>query len=238
MRDAVDGFAGRIAGGSVGIVGLGGTGSYVLDLVAKTAVDHIHLFDDDEFQQHNAFRAPGAFTATEVEAGSSKVDLLAEVYSRMHAGIVPHRASIGCDNVGLLDLLDFAFLCLDDPLAKKPIVARLERNGTSFIDCGIGLQPTADGLIGMVRTTTSTPGSRRHVHEGGRMSFSGGPSDDPYAFRAQVADLNALNAALAVIRWKRLRGFYADPEGEHHSVFVIDGNELVNGDRTADGGGE
>jgi hypothetical protein len=44
----------------VAIIGLGGTGSYVLDLVAKTPVREIHLFDGDAFLQHNAFRAPGA----------------------------------------------------------------------------------------------------------------------------------------------------------------------------------
>ncbi len=236
VRDAVDGYAERVAGGSVGIVGLGGTGSYVLDLVAKTGVEHVHVFDDDEFQQHNAFRAPGAATRAEAEAGRSKVDHFADIYSRMHSGIVPHRTAIGQDNVALLDLVDFAFLCLDEPHAKPAIIARLERNGTPFVDCGIGLQPTPEGLIGMIRVTTSTPDMRSHVHAGGRISFCGGPDDDPYAFRAQVAELNALNAALAVIRWKRLKGFYAGARGEHHSAFVIDDNQMINGD--ADGGME
>ena len=44
----------------IAIVGLGGTGSYILDLVAKTPVKEIHLFDGDSFSQHNAFRSPGA----------------------------------------------------------------------------------------------------------------------------------------------------------------------------------
>ena len=44
----------------IAIVGVGGTGSYILDLVAKTPVREIHLFDGDDFLQHNAFRSPGA----------------------------------------------------------------------------------------------------------------------------------------------------------------------------------
>lgn len=48
----------RAAGKRIGIVGLGGTGSYILDLVAKTHVAEIHLFDKDVFSSHNAFRAP------------------------------------------------------------------------------------------------------------------------------------------------------------------------------------
>ena len=42
------------------IVGIGGTGSYVLDLIAKTPVREIHLYDGDVFLNHNGFRAPGA----------------------------------------------------------------------------------------------------------------------------------------------------------------------------------
>jgi tRNA A37 threonylcarbamoyladenosine dehydratase len=46
---------------------MGGTGSYILDLVAKTAVMEIHLFDGDDFNQHNAFRAPGAASLEDLE---------------------------------------------------------------------------------------------------------------------------------------------------------------------------
>ncbi|WP_318271316.1 ThiF family adenylyltransferase [Sphingobacterium cellulitidis] len=40
----------------IAIIGLGGTGAYILDMVAKTPVKEIHLFDGDSFDQHNAFR--------------------------------------------------------------------------------------------------------------------------------------------------------------------------------------
>ena len=54
-----------LAGDKIGIVGVGGTGSYILDYLVKTRVAEIHLFDGDVFQQHNAFRAPGATTKKE-----------------------------------------------------------------------------------------------------------------------------------------------------------------------------
>ena len=53
-------ITGKLALPRLAIVGLGGTGSYVLDLVAKTPVSEIHLYDGDIFFAHNAFRAPGA----------------------------------------------------------------------------------------------------------------------------------------------------------------------------------
>ncbi len=44
----------------IAIIGLGGTGAYILDLVAKTPVKEIHIYDGDTFDQHNAFRSPGS----------------------------------------------------------------------------------------------------------------------------------------------------------------------------------
>jgi hypothetical protein len=55
--------------------------------------------------------------------------------------------------------------------------------------------------------------------------------EDIYGSRAQVSDMNMLAAALAVIRFKKHFGFYLDLEGEHHSVFQMDGAVMVNDDR-------
>ncbi|QEL16821.1 hypothetical protein PX52LOC_03794 [Limnoglobus roseus] len=98
------------------------------------------------------------------------------------------------------------------------------------IDSGMGLELVDGSLGGMLRVTASTPGMRGHVH-GGRISFAGGGVNDIYSSNIQVADLNALNATLAVIKWKKLRGFYRDLEREHHCTYTTDGNQLENGDR-------
>ena len=74
----------------MGIVGLGGTGSYVLDLVSKTPVSEIHLFDGDKFYSHNAFRAPGAASIEELENVEYKTDRFANMYGKMRKGIVSH----------------------------------------------------------------------------------------------------------------------------------------------------
>lgn len=56
----------RIRDQRIAIIGLGGTGAYVLDLVAKTPVPHIHLLDSDHFGWHTFMRAPGAPTGDEI----------------------------------------------------------------------------------------------------------------------------------------------------------------------------
>jgi len=133
------------------------------------------------------------------------------------------------NNTQLLDGVTFAFLCLDAGEQKRIIVQKLESMGTSFVDVGMGLELTDGSLGGILRVTTSTPQKRDHVHSG-RVSFAGGGPADLYASNIQVADLNALNAVLAVVKWKKIRGFYRDLEREHHCTYTTDGNMLVNGD--------
>nr|WP_269839511.1 DUF6791 domain-containing protein [Paucibacter sp. M5-1]MCZ7881920.1 hypothetical protein [Paucibacter sp. M5-1] len=70
----------------VAIVGLGGTGGYVLDQVAKTPVWQIDLFDGDVFKQHNAFRAPAAATKEVLRERLKKVDYYVRLYDPMRRG--------------------------------------------------------------------------------------------------------------------------------------------------------
>ncbi|NOT20414.1 MAG: ThiF family adenylyltransferase [Sideroxydans sp.] len=219
----------RLVADRVAIFGLGGTGSYVLDFVAKTPVREIRLFDGDEFLQHNAFRAPGAPSIDELREAPKKVDYLKGIYSRMHRGIFAHAVPIDAGNIQLMDGITFAFICMDAGEAKHLVVQKLEALGVPFVDVGMGLELVEGSLGGILRVTASTPQKRDHIHQG-RISFAGGGEDDLYASNIQVADLNALNAVMAVIKWKKLRGFYRDIEREHHSTYTTDGNMLLNGD--------
>jgi hypothetical protein len=230
-RSGTSELAAKLAGLRIGIVGVGGTGSYVLDFVAKTPVREIRLFDDDVFSQHNAFRAPGAASREELQQRLRKVAYFKDKYSKMHRGIVAVEARLGQSNLEVLQGLDFVFLCLDKGGAKAPIVEMLERSGVPFIDVGMGIELVNGALLGTLRVTTSTPAKRDHVRTKRRIHLGDRDGDDHYARNIQIAELNALNAALAVIRWKKHFGFYHDPEREHHSTYTIDGNATLNEDR-------
>lgn len=212
----------------VAIVGVGGTGSYVLDLVSKTPVSEIHLFDDDKYLTHNAFRGPGATTVDELRALSSKVFYWRDKYSAMHTGIVAHEYRVNGGNVQELASFDFVFLCMDSGPDKLEIVIALEEMGIPFIDTGIGVQEVAGALRGTVRATASTNEKRDHLRQ--RVSFAPPRDDNDYERNIQVADLNALNATLAVIKWKKLCGFYHDFEHEHHTTYTINSHLLTKDD--------
>jgi hypothetical protein len=213
----------------IAIAGLGGTGSYVLDLVAKTPVWEIHLYDGDMYLQHNAFRSPGAPSVDELKQQMHKTTWFKNLYGKMHSGIVDHAVYLDEANVEELRGMDFVFLCVDCGESKKLIVEKLEDFNIPFTDVGMGVQLNNEALGGIVRVTTSTTQKRDHFR--GRVSFADGKANNEYDRNIQIADLNALNAALAVIKWKKLFGFYRDMKGEHHSQFSTDGNLLINEDR-------
>ena len=227
-RAGISAASAKLESERIAIIGLGGTGSYVLDLVAKTPVREVHLFDDDDFLQHNAFRSPGAASKEELRARYKKVEYLSERYGVMRRGIEAHAVRIDADNVGLLKGMTFVFVCIDNGAAKLPIIEYLEQEGISFIDVGIGIYfKEQDAKIGgHIRVTTSTGNKRACARQ--HIDFSEGGPNDIYGQNVQVADLNALNANLAVIKWKKLLGFYFDFDHEHHSTYTIDGNSLTN----------
>lgn len=222
----------KLRTGPVAIIGLGGTGGYVLDLLAKTPVEAIHLYDGDRYVQHNAFRSPGAAPRELLATVPQKVDYFAAVYGNMRKRIVSHDTFVTEHNIEELRGMSFVFLTLDDGPARKLLVDKLEEFGVSFIDVGLGVENVDGSLLGQVRTTLSTPAQGDHVHTNHRVPFGNvdGVNDD-YRRNIQLADLNMLNAALAVIKWKKHVGFYADLEHEHHSVYVTSGNTMINEDQ-------
>lgn len=230
-RAGVAALMDRFRGRRIAIVGLGGGGAHIFDHVAKTRVKEIHPFDGDDFLSHNAFRSPGAASVQELNTKPKKVDRLAAMYSVMKNGIVPHPYAITEANVDELCGFDFVFLSMDGGRVKRVIVDRLLEWGIPFIDVGMGLKNTGDTLTGAMRVTTVTP--QKHDHVNGRLDFSEPRPDEIYDENIQVSDLNCLNAVLAVIKWKKLMGVYADLEHEHNSVYVLDGNEIINEDKEA-----
>lgn|SRR2546425_2685033 len=227
-RSGITGINEKLKGDRIAIVGLGGTGAYILDLVAKTLVAEIHLFDGDTFLQHNAFRCPGAPSCDDLTKKPTKVGWFAENYSKMRRRIIPHSQYIDERNVAELKAMTFVFICLDKGASRRIIVDYLIENKIPFIDVGMGLYVEKDALGGLVRVTTCTPSFHEHAKK--QIPFGDGDEDNPYSRNIQIADLNALNATLAVIKWKKIRGFYADMENEHNTVYGVAANIVTNGE--------
>jgi hypothetical protein len=202
------------------IVGTGGTGSYILDAVAKTEVAEIHLYDGDVLLTHNAFRAPGAASIDELSKAPKKVDYFKSKIDPLRRGVFAHASYVDSSNIDELRDASFVFLALDGGPAKSFIVAKLREFSVPFVDTGMGIYQVKDSVAGIVRTTFGGT-------EGSDWSVSDEELDE-YDQNIQIVELNMLNAALAVIRWKKAFGFYNDLEKESSSLYTIDGNHIVN----------
>lgn len=219
-RAAIDSINSKFHGQKIAIIGLGGTGSYILDLVAKTPVMEIHLFDGDDFNQHNAFRAPGAASLEDLEKHMKKTDYLANIYSKMHRQIVSHGYFLDEGNIDILGEMSFVFVSIDNNSVRKIIVDYLLFAGIPFIDVGLGINEVDGSLGGLVRTTAVTKDKTNHVAT--TIPLVDSEEEAAYSSNIQIADLNSLNACFAVIRWKKLCGFYTDFGNEFNTVYSVD----------------
>ncbi len=209
-----------LCGKKIAIVGLGGTGSYILDLVARTHLERITLFDDDIVHVHTIFRFPGFVPGA---IGKLKVQALSQQYDQWHAGIEPVAERITSDNVARLKDFDFVFVSVDDGPARRLITNWASSNEVPFVDCGMGLNRSRVGLAGFVRIT----GLDRRAFDDNvgtvRLPVENA-KDDEYRKQGQITELNALNATMAVIRFKQHFGIFDRDCPSTSSIFdTVDG---------------
>jgi hypothetical protein len=197
-----------LRGKKIAIIGLGGTGAFILDSVARTHLEQIALFDDDKVHLHTIFRWPGFILGA---IGKLKVEALATHYDQWHAGIVPIAERITADNILRLHEFDFVFVSVDEGPARLLIVDWISANNIPYVDCGMGLNRSTVGLSGFVRIT----GTDREAFDTNRgtvrLPIENAKADE-YRKQAQIPELNALNANMAVIRFKQHFGLL-DREG-------------------------
>lgn len=226
-RAGLSAISAKLKLGKVAIVGLGGTGSYIFDLIAKTPISEIHLFDDDVLYAHNAFRAPGATSLAELEASPLKVSYYAEKYDHIRRGIVAHPVCITNENVSELQTMNFVFLSMDAGPMKRVMVEALQGWGVPFVDCGMGVRRQEDSLLGTLRVTAGSDGHYDHLSR--RISYTDVNANE-YDWNIQTADLNMLNAAMAVLKWKKFVGYYADSKKEFNTTYNVARNQLMSGE--------
>jgi len=226
-RSGLSAITNKLKLGKVAIVGLGGTGSYILDLIVKTPINELHLFDDDVLYAHNAFRAPGAASLDEVKESPLKVEYFSAKYEAFRRNIVPHPVRITEENIDELRGMEFVFLAMDAGPAKQTIVEFLQARETPFVDCGMGVQRQENSLRGIVRVTTGTKNHYDHLSR--RISYVDVNANE-YDWNIQTADLNMMNAAMAVLKWKKLFGYYVDSKGEFNSTYTVARNQMLNGE--------
>ena len=226
-RAGIDNCNKKILDKKIAIIGLGGTGTYILDLVSKTNVKEIHLIDGDVFCQHNAFRSPGAASKEIFTKSLSKVSYFKEIYQNMHKNIIEHDIFINEENVNILRDMDFVFISIDSGIARNLTVDYLVSEKIPFIDTGIGLQNINNTINGLIRTTVFDKNNYDRISTYIDFDEDG---DDVYNTNIQIAECNALNATIAVIEWKKYFNIYENANSKCQNVYSIEMGEIVHED--------
>ena len=159
-----------------------------------------------------------------------KVEYYFSIYSQMRRGIKAFPEKVTKFNIDFLRGLSYVFICIDSNSARSMIISKLREFGVIFIDVGLGVNVADENLVGTLRVTVGTPEKYDHIPN--RIGAAE-TDDNEYATNIQIADLNALNALMAVVKWKKLCGFYQDLKEEHNSTFTINTGQLIHEDYTA-----
>ena len=208
----------------VAIIGLGGTGSYILDYLVKTPVKEIRGFDYDKYHIHNAFRSPGALV--EDEFGRSKAEVYQNRYENFRSGVKMESKFILAGSESELSGVTFAFVSVDKGSARGEIHSILIQMGIPFIDVGMGLNREQGKIGGLVRTTYFSPENAQTISEKGLAPLAD-YADDVYKTNIQISELNALNASMAVLKFKQIRGFYRDIGGHYNTLYDISDSKNI-----------
>ena len=223
----------------IGVVGCSGTGSPLIEQLARNCVGGLALVDPDRVEEKNLNRILNA-TMDDARQARLKVDVAARAIRAMGLGTVVEthpvslfdpqavRAIAGCDVVfGCMDSIDGRHLL--NKLATFYLVpyfdlgVKLEADGKGGVDqvCGSVhyLQPGGSSLLS------------RHVYTMEQVRAAGLYRTDPAAYRTQLQDgyirgvqedqpavvqLNTLLASLAVNEFlARLHPYRLDPNGDY-----------------------
>lgn len=197
----------------------------MLDFVTKTPVKRIRLFDDDEYVVKNAYRSPGTSISTDFK--KSKVELYVERYSTFRMDVVPHPERITRANGSMLADCDFIFVCVDKAASRAAIVEILLDLGKPFIDVGMGLNRLSGLLDGGLRATLVDEHTRDQVIANATLPTAE-DADDLYDKNIQIAELNALNAALAVILFKRRYQYFEAADSVYNILMSLSKMKLYS----------
>lgn len=146
----------RIAAARVAVFGVGGVGGYVVEVLARSGVGALDLFDPDRVSLSNINRQLVALDST---VGQYKVDVAAARVRDINPScrVTTHKIFYRVVNADEVDLsaYDYVVDCIDTVTAKMELVRRCTRLGVPII-CSMGagnkMDPTAFTVADITQT--------------------------------------------------------------------------------------
>lgn len=203
----------KVKNNTIMIVGLGGTGSRIAELIDKTPHKKIILIDNDVIVAKNLYR----LNASQDWLNEYKVDF---TKSQMYFNnIETHNIKIQdylLENT--LDDIDFAFLAIDNKETREFLKKELKAKSIKYVDASIGVDINDEQEFIFSSRTSTEKDNSPIIYE-----------SDEYRKNIQIAEVNALNAAQAVIHYKTIMNFYRSWDDDLNKVEISNNFELSKG---------
>lgn len=192
----------QVEGIRIAVVGAGGTGMHLIDILSKTSVRSIEVWDEDVIEVRNTWRWPGGQERWKNLEGQKKARGAGEEYSNGRTTVNPHDEMVTKENMDTVTEADYVFVAVDCREARNMIINACIAKGTPCIDVGMGVEVREGKLKGSVRVhiyrDTANEAYTTPEIEGAQQAYEA----------TEVPEANALNAALAVTEWRRIAGQY------------------------------
>lgn len=136
----------------IGVVGCSGTGSWVVEMLARLGVGELVLVDPDVIERKNLNRIVNS-TAADAATGRAKVKVVARAIRRLGVGtkvITCHTDILQHKVVGALADCDFLFGCLDSADGRDALNRIAAFYTIPYIDVGVHLQADGHGGVQQV----------------------------------------------------------------------------------------
>jgi hypothetical protein len=230
---------------TIGVVGCSGTGSFVIEMLARLGALRLVLIDSDRIEYRNLNRVVGSCSG-DAALGRSKVETLAESVARMGLGteVLAIAKSLSTrEAVKAVAACDVVFGCMDSHEGRRTLNRLATFYVLPYFDCGVGLEADGNGGIDKVIAASHylQPGASNVLSRGiirqKRADAEAMARSDPAAYaelrrqkyiegvdeeRPAVISVNALAASLAVNEMlARLHPYRADPNKRFASVRFV-----------------
>jgi len=239
----------------VGVVGCSGTGSFVIEMLARLGVRKLVLVDPDRVEYRNLNRIIGT-TAADAATRRLKVDVLGEHVARIGldtqvqvvrnelASVEAVRALAGCDVL---------FGCMDSHDGRRTLNRLANFYILPYFDCGVGVKGDGRGGVDEVSVASHyvQPGQSALLGRGAirqeRADAEAMARRDPARYRAlhaekyiegveidspAVISINSLAASMLVNEFlARLHPFRLDPNAQCASVRVNVAGMYIDSER-------
>ena len=194
----------------VAIIGLGGVGAWIADIVVKADPREVHGWDHDCIEPKNILRMPGGLDPN-VWTGRTKADWFQETYSLIHTNVHGHNVRVLLENVQeVIGGTTFAFVAVDEADDRMMICEVLAKAGIPFVVAGLSLVRKDKQVKISMRIVTAhvgVPSWREAIPQVGQAG------QDDYG-SLELPDVYSMTAGLAVQSWRKVRGQFWQEQRE------------------------